>query len=702
MRYSYLGYQDRTLTINLQQNKKVNVSLPPQVDQLKEVVVKGKKTDENVTSTEMSTEELDMKKVEKIPVLFGETDIMKTMSLRPGISQAGEGNTALHVRGGGADQNLILLDGAPVYNASHLLGFFSIFNASTLKEVKMHKGGIPAKYGGRISSVLDVTMKEGNQKEYHGEGGIGLISSHLMLEGPIVKNKSSFLIAGRRSYGDLFLNLANDEQLSNSKLYFYDLNLKANYELSDNDRLFLSGYIGRDVFGYDEIFGFDWGNITTTLRWNHVFNDQLFMNTLFLFSNYDYSFEVGLGDETFSLNSGIRDYQLKANWQWFPHIDHNVEFGINNIFHRFSPPTIESSIDFFNEFEIQDRYAIESGAYIQNKHDIAKNWKAQYGLRGSMFNLIGPYQQYEFDSSRERIIDTSSIKKGEIFETYGGLEPRFSLRYTVDEQSSIKLSYNRMHQYIHLLSNSSASSPTDLWIPSSTVVEPQIGDQVALGYFRNFNNDMFETSLEVYYKYLQNQIDYKNGANLTLNPTVETELLFGNGWSYGAELFVKKKMGQFTGWISYTLSRTMQQVDQLNEGDPYPVRHDRTHDLSIVASYQLNDNWSFSSTWVYATGNAVTFPVGKYNYQGRTVQFYTNRNGYRMPPYHRLDLSATYQGDTSGFIHSSWNFSIYNVYARKNPYLIQFEQRPNHPNQTRAVKLSLFSIVPSISWKFKF
>jgi len=643
-----------------------------------------------------------VKKMKSLPVLFGEVDVMKIIQLMPGVQSVGEGSTGLYVRGGGPDQNLILLDKAQVYNASHMMGFFSVFNPDAIKDVTLIKGGIPAQYGGRISSVLDIKMNEGNSKKLSAAGGLGLIASRLTIEGPLVKDKSSFIVSGRRTYADLFLKMSRDTLLNNSKLYFYDLNLKANYRFSDKDRLFLSGYFGRDVFGFSNVFGFDWGNATGTLRWNHLFGNKRFMNTIMVSSNYNYTFKINFEGDEIKLISGIQNYNLKVGLHWFPSVLNNVKFGANAMFHRFFPPSFESNIEGFENFKIQERYGLESGIYASNEQTISKKLSANYGLRYSLFNLMGPVDDYTYDEWRENVIDTTTYGKAEIFKTYGGIEPRLALTYLLNKKSSVKISYNRTRQYIHLLSNSSAGSPTDLWIPSGSVVKPQIGDQVALGYFRNFRDNTFETSVEVYYKYLQNQIDYKNGANIIFNPTIEAELLFGNGWSYGVEFFVNKSVGRLTGWLGYTLSRTERQIEEINNWEHYPARYDRTHDVSLVLCYDLSMRLKLAGTWVYASGNAVTFPVGKYEFDGHIVNFYTERNGYRMPPYHRMDVSLTIEGKKDKKLKSSWNFSIYNLYARQNAYSISFKQSKVDPSKTEAVQLSLFSIVPAITWNFKF
>ncbi|MCH8330402.1 MAG: TonB-dependent receptor [Bacteroidetes bacterium] len=700
--YSFLGFETIHKVIDLDKNHQISLELNEKETGLKEVIVTGERVDENVRSNEMSIVKLNVKEIKTLPVLFGEVDVLKTIALLPGVSTSGEGGTGLYVRGGGPDQNLILLDEAPVYNASHLLGFFSIFNSDAIKDVKLYKGGIPAQYGGRLSSVLDVKMNEGNSKKYSATGGIGLISSRLTIEGPLVKNKSSFILSGRRTYADLFLKLSKDTMLNQSRLYFYDFNVKANYRFSEKDRVFVSGYFGRDVFGFSDIFGFDWGNSTGTLRWNHLFNEKLFKNTMLLYSNYNYTFSFNFDDEEIRLISGIKNVNLKTDLNWFPNLMNNVKFGASFLYHIFEPPSFESAIPGFELLKIPEKYALESGAYFSNEQTFSDRLSANYGLRFSAFSLMGPVDNFTYNSDREFVIDTTSYGRGQIFKTYPGLEPRASFNYLLTKTSSVKLSYNRTRQYIHLLSNSSAGSPTDLWIPSSSVVQPQVGDQVAVGYFRNFKNNIFETSVEVYYKYMQNQIDYKNGANIVFNPTIETELLFGRGRAYGVELFINKKVGRLTGWFGYTLARSERQIDQINNGDTYPAKYDRTHDVEVVVSYTLSKRIKVAGTWVYATGNAVTFPVGKYVYDDNIVSFYTERNGYRMPNFHRMDLSITLENKPHKKFDSSWNLSIYNAYLRQNAYAIQFRQSSTDPTKTEAVQIALFSIIPSITWNFKF
>lgn len=716
--YQSIGYSNQEFKIVLDQNIKKNLELIPESKLLNAVEVTGEKQDENITSAEMGVDKIKVKDLDAIPVLFGEKDIMKTMQLLPGVKSAGEGNAGFYVRGGGADQNLVLLDGAPVYNASHLLGFFSVFNSDALKDVKLYKGGAPAQFGGRLSSVMDIQMKEGNSKKLAVSGGVGLISSKLTIEAPIVKDKGSFIVSGRRTYVDVFLPLMKNknEGLSKSTLYFYDLNLKANYRIGEKDRVFLSGYFGRDNFGFSDQFGFDWGNSTATARWNHIFSDKLFSNTSFIFSNYNYKIRFGTGGQAFEIGSEIQDFNIKQDFDYYLNKNNTLKFGGNFIHHTFRPGEIETGADInFILNDISERYSLESALYLSNEQKVGKRLTLIYGLRYSNFNQIGPGDIYTYNKDGI-VTDTTYYKKRESVSAFNGLSPRFSMSYLINEKSSIKSSFARTYQYIHLLSNSTSSSPTDIWIPSSNNVKPQIADQYSLGYFRNFKDNLLELSVEAYYKSMQNTIDYKDGAEVTLNPTVEGELLFGIGRAYGVEVLLKKRRGKFTGWVSYTWSKTEKLFDDINQGSWFPARQDRRHDISLVGIYKMNERLTFSSTWVYYTGAAVTFPGGKYEIDGQVINYYTERNGYRMPNYHRLDFGVTLDNKNYKIVkdietgedkqvpkrfESSWNFSVYNVYGRENAYSINFQEN-EVTGETEAVQISLFKIIPSISYNFKF
>ena len=716
--YQSIGYEPQEIKIELTDNIVKNLELTPKSKVLNTVEVTGEKLDENVSSAEMGVDKIKVKDVDAVPVLFGEKDIMKTMQLLPGVKSAGEGNAGFYVRGGGADQNLILLDGAPVYNASHLLGFFSVFNSDALKDVKLYKGGAPAQFGGRLSSVMDIKMKEGNSKKLSVSGGLGLISSRLTVEAPIVKNKGSFIVSGRRTYVDVFLPLMKNknEGLSKSTLFFYDFNAKANYRITDKDRVFISGYFGRDVFGMADQFRFDWGNATATARWNHIYSKKLFSNTSLIFSNYNYKITFGAVGSKIQIGSQIQDFNVKQDFNYYLNNKNTLSFGGNLIHHTFKPGEIDTGEDIpFILNDISKRYSVESALYLSNEQKIKNRLTLVYGLRYSNFTQIGPGDIYTYDKNGN-VTDTTYYSKNEKVAGFNGLSPRFAVNFLLDENSSVKAGFSRTYQYLHLLSNSTSSTPTDIWVPSSNNVKPEIANQYSIGYFRNFKDNLIELSTEFYYKSMFNSIDYKDGAEVTLNPTVEGELLFGIGRAYGVEFLVKKRRGKLTGWVSYTLSKTEKQFDQINKGSWFPAKQDRRHDISIVAIYKLNERLTFSGTWVYYTGNAVTFPTAKYMIEGQVVDYYTERNGYRMPNYHRLDLGITLNNkkyktsidpDTGKEIQvkkrfeSSWNFSVYNAYSRENAYSITFKENKD-TGKTEAVQLSLFKIIPSISYNFKF
>jgi hypothetical protein len=695
------GYKDFEQQIKVDQNIKLDLPLIPQETETKtidEVVVTAIKKDKNLTSAQMGAETLNIKNIEKLPVLFGEKDVMKTIQLLPGIKSNGEGSSGFSVRGGATDQNLILLDEAPVYNASHLLGFFSTFNSDALKDASIIKGNSPAQYGGRLSSVLDVKMKDGNNKDYNVNGGVGLISSRLSVEGPIQKEKSSFIVSGRRTYADLFLKTSKDYK--DNKLYFYDLNLKANYQINENNRIYLSGYFGRDVLGLGDTFNTDWGNTTATLRWNSIISSKLFSNTSFIYSNYDYKISLKNDDTVFDLNSKIRDWNLKQDFTWFAGNKHSVKFGLQSIYHTLTPSSASGTT--VSSFARNPRYSWENAVYINDDYKATEKLTINYGARLSMFSVLGgdTFNTYE----NGILTDSKFLEKGKFGKTYVNLEPRISANYRINEVSSVKGGYSRNTQNLHLLSNSNSGNPTDQWIGSSYTVKPEIADQISLGYSRNFNNNNYELNAEVYYKDMKNQIDFKNGAQIGFDTgaDVESELLFGKGRAYGMELIAKKKSGKLTGWISYTLSKTERKINGINNNEWYNARMDKTHDLSIVATYQLNPKWSFSGLFVYSTGNAVTFPTGKYELNGQTIFQYSNRNADRMPAYHRMDLSATYEPSSNKRFRGSWTFGIYNLYGRENAYTINFEDNPDRPGTTRAMQTSLFRWVPNITYNFKF
>jgi hypothetical protein len=696
----YLGYKNTEQQIELTENKQINIKLETDSKALNGVEIYGKQKNNNITSTEIGMEKLEVKETLKIPVLFGEADIMKTLKLTPGIKSIGEGSGGMYVRGGTNSQNLILLDEATVYNADHLLGFFSTFNSDAIKDIEMYKGTAPAEYGGRISSVLDVKMNEGNNHTYHVGGGIGLISSRLNVEGPIVKNKGSFLITARRTYADLFLKLSKDTLINNNQLYFYDLNAKANYSIDDKNRVYFSGYLGRDIFKFSNRFGINWGNATGTLRWNHIWNEKLFSNTSLIYSDYDYKVAIS-GNRSFSLTSIIKDWNLKHDFEYFMNSENTLTFGLNSIYHTLTPGQLETSDTLTTPFHLQNKFALENSIFVSDAWKPTSKLSINAGLRLTSFNLLGPGDFYSYANGQ--LSDTTHYGAGKIVKpVYFNLEPRINVAYILNESNSMKVSYARFTQNLHQVSNSTSSTPTDIWIASSNNVKPEIGDLVSLGYFGNFKNNQYQFSAEIYYKWMQNQVDLKNGAEIRANEHIEGELLFGQGRAYGLELMLKKKFGKLTGWAGYTFSRTERKIDGINNGNWYPARQDITHDLSIVGIYDINKKWTVSATWVFNTGNAVTFPSGKYLIDGKVQFYYTERNGYRMPDYHRLDIGATYTLKKTKKFESSLNFSVYNAYGHKNAYSIDFEQDKNDPTKINAVMTYLFTYVPSITYNFKF
>ncbi|QGY47752.1 TonB-dependent receptor plug domain-containing protein [Maribellus comscasis] len=696
----YLGYDPQEQQINVSSSLKLDFSLSEQVTQIKDIVVTSRRKDENITQTQMGMQKLDVKEIESIPVLFGEKDVLKTIQLMPGIKSSGEGSSGFNVRGGASDQNLILLDEATVYNASHLLGFFSVFNSDAIKSISVFKGNEPAEYGGRLSSVLDIRMNDGNNQNFWVSGGIGLISSRLAIEGPLVKDKGSFIISGRRTYADMFLKLSNNEDLDGAKLYFYDLNAKGNYRINDNNRVYISGYLGKDKLGFSQ-FGIDWGNSTGTVRWNHLFSDRVFSNTSIILSNYLYKINLDIGDVMdMNVISRIRDYGIKQDFQLFSKNNSAIKFGFNSTYHKIIPGAITSNGG-LNIEDLSNKYAWGNAFYISHQYQLSDKVDIEYGVRLSMFSLLGGGNFYTYDNEGN-IQDTATYSTNEFVKTYVNLEPRISVNFLLSEKSSVKASYARNTQNLHLLSNSTSGNPTDLWIPSSNNVKPEIADQASLGYYHNFRKNQYELSIETYYKKLQNQIDYKDGAQLNFNDNVESEILFGDGRAYGFEVYLKKKYGRFNGWISYTLSRTERKLDEINNGNWYPAKQDRTHDISIVGMYDLNKRWSLSASWVYYTGNAVTFPSGKYEIDGKTMYLYTKRNAGRMPAYHRLDLGVTWIRKKTDKFESSWSFSIYNAYGHQNAYTISFRDNEDNPTKTEAVQTSLFRFIPSFTYNFKF
>jgi hypothetical protein len=714
--FSYIGYESKIIDLDFKKDVAQDVLLLPVSSTIKDVTVSAssEKRLDNVKSAQMGQIDLSINTIKSVPAFMGETDILKTLQLLPGVRNAGEGNSGFYVRGGGPDQNLILLDEAVVYNTGHLFGFFSVFNSDAVKNLTLIKGGMPPQYGGRLSSVIDIAMKDGNVNKTQVDAGIGLIASRFSIQGPFIKNKASYIISARRTYVDLLIKpfVPKSSSFYGSGYYFYDLNAKMNYQVSNNDHLYLSGYFGRDKFDFNNkrrsfSTSIPWGNSTATFRWNHSYSKKLFSNVSLIYNDYKFDFLGSQNNFNFGLSSGIKDWNAKADIDYFASTSHKVKFGAQYTYHTFYPSVASGNEDsvIFHPNNTQKKYANEYGIYIQDDWDVTKRVKINYGIRYSAFQQVGPYTKYTTDANGNKL-DSNFYGSGKVVKAYGGFEPRFSIRYTLDDNSSIKASVTRNLQYIHLVSNAGTTLPTDIWVPSTYRVKPQDGILYAAGYFRNFSNNMFETSLELYYKTMTNQIEYKEGYTPDLSDPEES-FVFGKGWSYGSELFINKVKGRLTGWIGYTLSWSWRQFPDLNDGMKYPSKYDRRHDLSVVGIYEISKKWKVSSTFVFGTGNAISLPERFYFVDGVLTQEYSSINAYRMKPYHRLDLAATYTP-----VHKkprkytdSWVFSIYNVYSRQNPYFYYFDQTGNVSNGTLTVtakQVSLFPILPAVTWNVHF
>ncbi len=680
---SAVGWETQSIKVDLHDNQQLPVMMEIQGVQLQDATVTAQARGRSIRGTQMGVEHISTREIKNVPVLFGERDVLKTLQLLPGVKPVSQGTSGLSVRGGSADQNLILLDEAPVYNAAHLLGFFSTFNSDAIKDVTLYKGGMPAQYGGRLSSVVDVRMNDGNNQDFHVNGGVGLISAKINLEGPIQKDKSSFLLSARRTYADAFLKLSNDSTINKNSLYFYDLNAKLNFSLGSKDKLFLSGYFGRDNMSSSDIFGLNWGNATSTLRWNHTFGPRFFSNTSLIYSYYDYKLRFNNNGSNINILSKLRDLNFKEELQFYLNPRNNIRAGFNTIYHTLTPGVLtgdeKSGV---NDTAFQKRYGLESGVFISNTWKASDKWNITYGGRLSIFNTMDSVQNFK--------------------KAYINPEARLAISYQLNEASSIKASYVDNTQNMHLISSTNAGFPTDQWVVSNNLIKPERSHQVSLGYYRNFTENKYELTFETYYKALDNQIDYRDGANLLGNGTIETELLTGKGRAYGAEWLLRKKTGRLTGWIGYTLSKSEKQIPGINEGKWYNAVQDRTHDISVVGMYKLNQKWMLSANWVYTTGNAVSYPSGKYRVDGRTTYYYSERNGYRMPAYHRLDLSATVQLKERKRFSSELAFGVYNAYNRNNAFIITFRDNKTDPTKTEAVQTTLFGAVPFISYNFKF
>ncbi len=714
----YMGFQDVLDTLLVEQNVTHNVALHPDAELLETVTVTDKAVDHNVTSAEVGKMEMKIETIKALPALFGEVDVLKSVQLLPGIQSGGEGNTGFYVRGGGSDQNLILLDETTIYNAGHLFGFFSVFNADAVKNVEITKSGMPAYYGGRLASVLDVAQKEGNLKQYQVDGGIGLIFSRLTVQGPIKKDRASFIISGRRTYIDALVQpfLKKTSPLKGTKFYFFDLNAKVNVIINEKHRLYLGGYYGKDVYGFKSSSGdtraqFRWGNGAASLRWNYIINPQLFLNTSFNFTNYDFSTLMGMSIYTMEMSSGVRDYSFKTELTYVPAIPHQFKFGMQYIFHTFFPNSmsVDAGIDDLTLPNVDPYYAHELALYANDEFDIFKWWKVNLGVRYTHFEFIGPFKRFVFDEQGV-LCDSIQYRPGEVIKQYNHVEPRLSMRFQVAKATSIKASYTLNYQYLHQVALATISLPTDVWMPSTEIVKPQVGHQVSLGVYQNFHHNMFESYIDLYYKHMNNMVEYRDGINIQdITRNADQMYVFGKGWSYGAEFFIKKAVGRFTGFVGYTLSFTQRKFDDLNGGKPFYAKYDRRHDVSINLSYDILPNkLNVSAVWVFASGNTMTIPVGYYFLCGTIVTEYSDRNAYRLPPYHRLDLSLNWTICKRKHFETSLNVSVYNVYNRKNPFFIFFETQTDYQEgvsfdmQTKAYQMSLFPILPSLTWNFKF
>ena len=703
--FSYVGYVTETRPLRLGEDLTINVELSESLQELEEVTVVAEADNANITRVETGSTQLPIQSIRRIPALLGEVDVIKAIQLLPGVQVTSEGSSGFSVRGGNPDQNLILLDEATVYNASHLLGFFSVFNNDAIKDVKLYKGDIPASSGGRLASLLDIRMKDGNNRRLSATGGIGTISSRLTLEGPVFTEKVSFLLAGRRTYADLFLPFAKDTAVRDNTLFFYDLNGKLNYTINEKNRIFFSGYYGKDVFAND-FAGLYFGNRTFTLRWNHLFSKRIFSNFTLVNSHYFYDLGTPEGEiPYFNWLSFLEDYGIKGDFTGYYSPSHTFRFGFSSILHIIKPGAIEARDQDNNvtQSNLANNQALESGLYFSGESKIGTRFALRYGLRYSLFQNVGKATVYTYDDEYE-VVDSTFHPKGDFFHYYHGLEPRVAINYVMNDKNAVKASYSRTRQYLQMASNSTAGTPLDIWFPASPNIRPQLSDQVSLGYFRNFSDNRFESSIEVYYKKMTNSIDFRDHAQLLLNPRLEGELRVGEATSYGAEFYLKYEISGFSGWVSYTYSRTERDIPEINDGNPYPAPYDKPHDLAVVFSYDISRRISVGANWIYSTGIPFTLPSGRYEVLGNVLPLYTGRNEYRLPDYHRLDLSVTLRGKRKPERRwqGEWNISVYNAYARKNVWTLNFVQDTENPDLTYAEMTYLFSIIPAITYNFKF
>jgi len=718
LKISYLGYQELVTEVTIEENKTLNFDLTPTSEYLDEVVLTEDIERLNIKKPEMSVNKLDINTIQKLPVVFGEVDVVKSLLLLPGVSNAGEGSSGFNVRGGAVDQNLILLDEATIYNASHLFGLFSVFNPDAIKNLKLYKGGIPAKYGGRVSSVLEIYQKDGNSKKFEANGGIGVISSRLLAQGPIIKDKGSFLIGGRSSYAHLFLKLTDNP----NSAYFYDLNTKLSYRIDKSNSILFSGYFGRDVFNINESFKNTYGNAVFNLRWNHVLTNNIFTNLSVIYSDYYYGLTLDFVE--FNWNSGIKNLNLKYDFSHYLNENINFDYGVHSTYYEFNPGEIEPSTESsgINSFNLTKKYAFENAVYFSVEHKISENFSTEYGLRYSTFLRLGQKELNLYENDQAVIfnedfgiyeesnpIGSKELSKNRIERSFGNLEPRLAIAYSFNDFQSVKASYNRMSQYLHLITNTSSPTPLDIWAPSGKYIKPQLLDQVALGYFQNFNNEKYSLELEGFYKFINKRLDYIDGANLVANNAIEQVILPGTARAYGLELLLRKNTGRFTGWLAYTLSRSEQRTpgrtpeeSGINNGNWYSTGYDKPHDISFTGSYEISEKWQLNTNFVYQTGLPTTYPTGQYRFENLNIPVYSPRNSNRLPAYHRLDISATYVPKRkSGNFESSWNFGIYNVYNRMNAVSLSFRKNEDSGNN-EAVRLSLFGIIPSVTYNFKF
>ncbi|MFT5750317.1 MAG: hypothetical protein ACI93S_001597 [Ancylomarina sp.] len=717
---SYLGYTLSTQEVQLTKDQKIDFEIRSNTTELNEIIINGEESERaNIRIPQMSVSKLKAETIKQMPVVLGEIDILKSIQTLPGVTSNGEASGGFNVRGGTVDQNLVLLDEAIIYNTSHLLGFFSVFNADAIKDVKLYKGGIPAKFGGRVSSVLDIRQKDGNSKNFSLTGGLGLISSRLAVEGPLFKKKGSFLVAGRTSYAHLFLKLSDNKNSAS----FYDLNLKTNYDINKRNKIFLSGYLGRDDFSINGAFESNYGNLSGNLRWNHIFSDKLFSNLSLIYSKYDYELILDFFD--FDWISNIQNYNVKYDFKYYANDKFKLDFGLSSIAYDFNPgeisPTTESST--INYLQLEQKRALESGLYINAEHKISPKLTLQYGLRYSNFIRFGGQYMSEYENDlpvlyneslgiyeRGKVIGETNYKKSEQIADFGNFEPRLALSYQLNESSSLKAAYTRTAQYIHLLSNTTSVTPLDVWTPSGQYIKPQLSDQFSLGYFKNFKNEAYSLELETYYKTIDNRLDYIDGSDLIGTNNIEAEVLNGESKACGLEIMLRKNEGRFTGWLAYTLSRSEQRTlggkaggPGINKGNWYKSPHDRTHDISITGSFKLNDKWTLSSNLIFQTGRPVTYPDGQYQYEGLSIANYSARNANRLTAYHRLDVSATYKPNRkpNNKWKGEWVFGLYNLYNRHNAAAVSFGQNIE-TGVNEATRTAIFGIVPSVTYNFKF